>query len=777
MTNLQNSSHQEALTVIQQAVSDLANWAGLELNRPNDSDAIEEAKRYLQWPSDCTPRALRLLFDSVKLSLGQDKQYFWRSREIESQNPTIPYPQLEEPTTELETLKEKIHKEISFLKESPQDWQNLSLLTLILEKFGSFISYGESDVALIDKARTTAAVAAAIANLSAPYKLSIVAGDLSGIQKFIYTISSDGALKSLRARSFYLELVTEEVVQQLLEKLKLPRTNVIYAGGGNLYILAPGTEETKNTVRKVRQQFNKWLIDEFQGKVYLALDSSETSPIEDIATKQFADHWSNATKTLAKYKSRKFGDQLSDLSRLLEKYYAHTPCQVCHRDDEENLQPLNQEPGAVQACGTCRRMYKLGGQLLRVDAIVRSQLSEAQANDNNAIEFKLPATEDLKAVNVRYCLFDNWKQIVPDSDTILLVNDWELDHYRFRHFRNLNSAPLLLGNYAIKSQIPEETGFMRAEEMAELSHGIKRLGYLRMDVDRLGQIFAKGLGENQTLPRLAGLSRQMSYFFKVYLNSLAANNEKNIPTNIKRLPQNKDSQTTQSNESTSKNPSRILLFIYAGGDDLFISGAWNQVVEFGFDVYQCFRAYTGYNPDITLSGGISIADNKFPLYQAADESGEAEEAAKQNGRDSLGLFGEVFKWHEWLGIENINLFDSEIKEYLKVQNQPKLLGVLPFVNRLEQENIGINYSRNFVRNLLITAQIQEQSLRKFTDRKSEEAMGTRYYLHLPKIAYTLARLPQGILKDEEFRTSLKNPYNAPYFRAIATWIELLNRNS
>jgi CRISPR-associated protein Csm1 len=87
-----------------------------------------------------------------------------------------------------------------------------------------------------------------------------------------------------------------------------------------------------------------------------------------------------------------------------------------------------------------------------------------------------------------------------------------------------------------------------------------------------------------------------------------------------------------------------LLFIYAGGDDLFVSGAWNEVVEFGFDVYQCFRAYTGHHPDITLSGGISLAGAKFPLYQAAVESGEAEEKAKGNGRNSLGLFEQIFKW-------------------------------------------------------------------------------------------------------------------------------------
>ena len=56
----------------------------------------------------------------------------------------------------------------------------------------------------------------------------------------------------------------------------------------------------------------------------------------------------------------------------------------------------------------------------------------------------------------------------------------------------------------------------------------------------------------------------------------------------------------------------------------------------------------------------------------------------------------------------------------------------------------------------------------------------RYYLHLPKIAYTLARLPDKVRNNEGFRpvmTSLKNPYNAPYFRAIATWIEYLNRRS
>ncbi|WP_339377489.1 hypothetical protein [Calothrix sp. NIES-2100] len=54
-----------------------------------------------------------------------------------------------------------------------------------------------------------------------------------------------------------------------------------------------------------------------------------------------------------------------------------------------------------------------------------------------------------------------------------------------------------------------------------------------------------------------------------------------------------------------------------------------------------------------------------------------------------------------------------------------------------------------------------------------------YYLHLPKLAYALSRLPEKVRNQPDFisfRQSLMNPQNAPYFRAIATWIELLSRS-
>jgi CRISPR-associated protein Csm1 len=768
------SSQDVALQVFQQAIAALAEWtkAGDQLPytlkslQENEHLAVKKAKKILGWEENIKVGILCLLFDNVKLSdeteQNNRKSHYHQLAAIENKDgeyPTISYPLGSKPDeSKQKEFKEKINREaFSHLKDN---WGNLSWLTLILEKFGSCLSFGESDVALVDMARTTAAVAAALFHNSDTEDISLIAGDLSGIQKFIYTISSDGALKSLRARSFYLELVIQEVVQQLLEYLKLPNSNIIYAGGGNFYLIASGNfHEIKESVNQVCQRFNRWLLNSFKGKLFLAIECIAV-PTQALEDKKFADYWTKVTKDLATQKARKFNQEIDIFLKVTS---SHEPCRVCHRDDLPSLKPLIRlNLDSSPACWTCRSMFELGEHLFDTKALLRSKRSSIKGH-----------VDRVSIPGYYYYFFSRWEDVVKvaqNNEKVFTINDWELKHYESEQ-----TLLLLLGSYGKESEV-EPGRFIRAEEMAEAAKkvgAISRVGYLRMDVDRLGRIFAEGLNEEyRTLPRIAGLSRQMSYFFKVYLNSLAKNREENF---IKHC-RDKNIEVLNNAKSLTDKERQNLLFIYAGGDDLFISGVWNEIVEFAFDVYQCFRAYTGHNPDVTLSGGISIDDIKFPLYKAADESGEAVENAKGNGKDGLGLFGQVFKWDEWLGIEDINMIDSEIQKYLHSESKPKLLGILPFVKKLEQQDIGINYSRNFVRNLLSTAEIQEKALEKFEDnKKSEEALGTRYYLHLPKIAYTLARLPKNVLDDSDFRTSLKSPYNAPYFRAIATWIELLNR--
>ncbi|MFB2934973.1 type III-A CRISPR-associated protein Cas10/Csm1 [Aerosakkonemataceae cyanobacterium BLCC-F154] len=770
------ASENVALRIMQEAVGVLAKWTNVSLPQlqslePQEQQAVKKAKSHLKWPEKQEPQPLRLLFDFVDFSKdGKEKteqKNYCPVGAIKDTYPSIPYPKMEEPTTaELENLKLEIQKNIAHLIQTDPNWfKNLSLLTVILEKYGSCLSFGESDIALIDLARSTAAVAAALAENPEDDQITLIAGDLSGIQKFIYTISSDGALKSLRARSFYLELVAEEIVQQLLEKLHLPRTSVIYAGGGNLYLLAPAVG-INDKITEIKNRFNKWLLDKFKGQIFLAL-ANHCFPAEDVSSEKFAKiHWQKAISLVNQQKTRKFDNQIQE---ILDKKDSYPPCKVCHRDDfkPEQLKPLN-ENESVLACPICNQMFELGERLFGVKTILRSHSKEKEINSDYYIPLQFSKI-DSTCQDVYYHLFKEVQPKYQTKETIFRVNDWKIENYR----NSNNAIFLLLGNYGQRIKITDESRldksrFIRAEEMASCADGIKRVGYLRMDVDNLGKIFAKGLKKKtiQNLPRIAGLSRLMTYFFKVHLNQLAKDRHKYFFDKL---------QTVTGLTDEHRNN---LLFIYAGGDDLFISGTWNEVVEFAFDVYQAFRAYTGYNPDITLSGGISLADVKFPLYQAANESGEAENKAKGNGRDSLGLFGEVFKWNEWLGTYKSEVIDEEIRTYLSSESLPSLFGILPFVKKLY--DVDSNYSRSFVRNLLATAQVQKQMIKEIEEKRKnrdyqDQERDIRYYLHLPKIAYTLARLPKNVLDNEDFRKSLKSPYNAPYFQGIATWIELLNR--
>ncbi len=791
--NSNQNLNNPALSIMQEAVYILGKWAGvtLPINFNLDNPAIIVAKKLFSWDENATIKPLRLLFNDITIGGNekQKKEHYWEAISIKNQNkiypPEIPYPQKYQP--ELDDLK----KEISKLELEEKDFNNLTLLTLLVEKFGSHVSFyfekneienqdnneieNQDNIAFYDLVKSIAAVAQALKDNPEAKELCLIGGDLSGIQKFIYTISADGALKSLRARSFFLELVTEEIVQQLLENLKLPKTNVIYAGGGNLYILADGNEASnRKIVDDVRNRFNDWLRKTFQGKLFLGLDyitlpvealseseSSQSKLSESEPESELSKHWKKIPKKLAQQKQRKFDNQLSD---FLKPQRSYEPCKVCHRDDYEILKPLNpSEPDSSMACEICRTMFELGAKLFNTKIILRTTTNQFK-NTKKEKQFEINGyyyylEKDLNSKDLKEVLSND------ECKNIFRINNWNLEDYR-----DSKSNPFLLGNYGKKTPIEDEFTFMSASEMTEIageSGAIPRVGYLRMDVDNLSKIFGGGLGLQLNLPRLAGLSRLMTYYFKVYLNTLAYK------------------------DLSIDNEGYNLLFIYAGGDDLFISGAWHEVVDFAFKIHDSFENFTGNNPSITLSAGVSLATSKYPLYQAARESGEAEEKAKGNGKDSLGLFGEVFKWNEWKGEKKIDVYKSnlippETKEYIYENVNLPLLGIKPFVDYFidNLKDIQVNYSRNFIRNLLVTAQIQEQKIEEIEEERKKqiydnEIKDIRYYLHLPKIAYTLARLRDSIKSTEGFESlskSLKSPYNARYYKAIAIWLELLNRS-
>ena len=94
--------------------------------------------------------------------------------------------------------------------------------------------------------------------------------DMSGIQNFIYSVDNSGALKGLRAKSFYLEIMLEHIIDELLERLGLSRANLIYSGGGHAYILLPATESVEMILTEFNEELRKWCMNSFGTELYTA---------------------------------------------------------------------------------------------------------------------------------------------------------------------------------------------------------------------------------------------------------------------------------------------------------------------------------------------------------------------------------------------------------------------------------------------------------------------------------------------------------------------------
>lgn len=150
--------------------------------------------------------------------------------------------------------------------------------------------------------------------------------------------------------------------------------------------------------------------------------------------------------------------------------------------------------------------------------------------------------------------------------------------------------------------------------------GIDRLGVLRADVDWLGAVFAAGLpAQYATFSRYAALSRSLSMFFTKGIVDIC---EKKLPAGGKPFYL-----------FGEKEGNRLVHIVYSGGDDLFLVGAWDDLLELSADLRKAFAAYT--NGMLSFSAGLGLFSPTYPVIRMAEDSGALEDRAKKEpGKDS-----------------------------------------------------------------------------------------------------------------------------------------------
>ena len=135
---------------------------------------------------------------------------------------------------------------------------------------------------------------------------SLIHGDLSGIQDFIYSISTKHAMKTLKGRSLFISLLMDLIADWTVEELELSKANILFSGGGHFYILSHA--DIKEKVVGIRIKLNELMLKYFDTKLYFALDFIPLSCKE--LRDEISDKWKNVGEKTSKWKSKKFYELL-----------------------------------------------------------------------------------------------------------------------------------------------------------------------------------------------------------------------------------------------------------------------------------------------------------------------------------------------------------------------------------------------------------------------------------------------------------------------------------
>ncbi len=544
----------------------------------------------------------------------------------------------------------------------------------------------------------------------------LLKADISGIQNFIYNIPNEEALKNLRARSFYLEMLTENIADELLETLKLSRCNLIYSGGGTFQMLIPNTTENKEKTKEFITAINNWMIKQYKEKLYIAINYVECS------ANDLANDMAITQKTI-----NYFGEKHKELSQ--KSNYTKISRYSC----EELLKLYNiKNLDSERECKICKT-------------------SSLKLNDNN----KCPNCEALTNIGRKlnkfsetYIIITN-NQINNTSITMFSPNNLTfmsivspkvveelLENKKIIRLYTINQDTISL-NYATDIMYGGNENNLTLEELSKLSIGDKLLGVLRIDVDQLSQAFINGFSRNNktdfrfnTISRNTSLSNLLNIFFKSEVRKLA---KKEFSFEPITLP------IGDYNEYN-------INIVYSGGDDVFAVGPWNQVLEFAININKEFKLYTANT--LTLSAGFSIFNPSTPILKLANEVGNLETVAKNNGRNSICLFTKdyVFKWEEFEN--NILTKINKFHEW--------------FTNNINDKN-KLHFSTSFYSlRLLIN---EAQKVKKIS-----------------KIAYSLARIQEGCKNEricEDFTTQMliwcRNKQDLKYLDIAMMLVIYLNR--
>jgi CRISPR-associated protein Csm1 len=561
-----------------------------------------------------------------------------RQFKIDTLNPENIMPQSEKPTiNEYDELWKKFEDDLTKIKDFGTSSTDFFTIDYLLKKFTTFIPSSttfkkgnlpvvKANVPLYDHAKATAIFSAALwalyekdnHNIVNYYKnrsgdisqqdLLMICGDFFGIQKFIFDkVEAKYASKTLRAKSAYVQLLTKIIAFYIVEELGLSYLSIISTNAGKFEILGINTPETIEKLTQIQKKIDDFFVQNFFAETGLGVSWAPCA-LEDFIVKgrYRKELRPRIDKAVERSKFKKF--DLCNTESVLEydtSITNQTLCPLCHKrkiKDDDSY------------CVICSNFVKIGQKLARSTYLHITK---------NTSKSSIPIFGDF------YIHFDN-NAYVKDALAIF-------DIAKATNFNGY--AKWEISSYVKKDSNNEVVDFSSlAESCISKSDdgkedlGVKAIMSLKGDVDNMGN-YIKNSPTTESFAKYNFFSRMVDYFFSV--------------------------------KATKMMEGKNLYTVFAGGDDIFILGAWNEVIEFAKELRKEFIEFAGTSK-LTLSVGMVMTKPNKPINFVANSAENALENSKNidDEKNAITLFNQTAKWDEYQN-EILNKF----QEILSFENK------------------------------------------------------------------------------------------------------------
>lgn len=494
------------------------------------------------------------------------------------------------------------------------------------------------DSNLFEHSKTTAAIALCLYDYCQEKKINetkkldtnhrpvlLVAIDISGIQSFIYNISSKGAAKALKGRSFYLQLLMDTIINEILYNLGYYRSNVLYSSGGKAYLLLPNIEEVSKGLEKYQNKLEEWLFEKFNGDLYVSIgkvafffdkdkrdDEGERGKKYLIGNEvqycYIGDLWKAALDDASKKKNQRFKSVIVNDEKFFEPFGEGGIIEICdltavelNKDTKFNFDDyvFHETVGEQIELG---RILKNASYFVWTNQNDQSDIAKKTSICNFKNKFK-----SLEILNSQWFFYSD--NSLPTSFDNAIIYKSVQNNFDFITSTIAGNSVKAFKFYAGTSEIHA------FEDLINKDANFKRLAAFVMDVDNLGKIFIDGFKEkdnkcqiirdHSSFSRLSTLSFYLDLFFSGYVNVL-------------------------------KNKYPKIMVVYSGGDDLLAVGDWKEIIQFAEEIRNEFYEFVCNRPEISFSAGVSLFTEKYPISKAVELAKEAESAAKAFNNQEKG---------------------------------------------------------------------------------------------------------------------------------------------